>query len=210
MGLVANRKSAMTLHSGSLDPMSHRVRIVLAEKNISVNIVDVAPDENLSEDLLELNPYNSVPTLVDRDLALYTSQIIIEYLDERYPHPPLMPIDPVLRAQARTFLYRIERDWYGLLDNLQSKEAQVVENARKILRDSLTAVAPIFLQKPFFMSDEFSLIDCNAAPILWRLKSYDVDLPSQAQPLTDYANRLFAREGFQNSLTAAERDLGYL
>lgn len=208
MGLVANRKSAITLHSGPLDPMSHRVRIVLAEKNISVKIIDIAPDENLSEDLLVLNPYNSVPTLVDRDLALYTPHIIIEYLDERYPHPPLMPIDPVLRAQSRTFLYRIERDWYSLLDDLQSKETPVAENARKILSDSLTAVAPIFLQKPFFMSNEFSLIDCHVAPILWRLKSYGIDLPPQAKPLMDYADKLFVREGFQNSLTVAERDLG--
>ena len=209
MGLVANRKSAMTLHSGSSDPMSHRVRIVLTEKNISVKVIEVAADENLPEDLLELNPYNSVPTLVDRDLALYTSQIIIEYLDERYPHPPLMPIDPVLRAQSRIFLYRIERDWYSLLDDLASKNMQVAENARKILRDSLTAVAPIFQQKPFFMSDEFSLVDCSVAPILWRLKSFGVSLPAQAKPLTDYADRLFAREAFQNSLTVAERELGY-
>jgi RNA polymerase-associated protein len=197
----------MTLYSGVRDSASHRTRIVLAEKNITVDIVDVVDGEDLPEDLIELNPYNSVPTLVDRDLALYDSQVIMEYLDERYPHPPLMPVDPVARARSRIYLYRIERDWYSQLEPLESGNGARREEAKKTLRDSLTVIAPIFEQKPFFMSDEFSMVDCCVAPILWRLKHYDIDLPAQAKSIQKYAERLFTRDSFQASLTDAEREM---
>ncbi len=206
MALIANRRPVMTLYSGVSDPGSHRARIVLAEKNIAVDIVSVGNDEHLPEDLIELNPYNSVPTLVDRELALYNSQIIMEYLDERYPHPPLMPVDPVARARSRIFLYRIERDWYRLLNDLETGNTEAGVQSRKVLRDSLTSIAPVFDQKPFFMSDEFSLVDCSVAPILWRLRFYGLEVPSQAASLADYAGRLFERESFQASLTDAERE----
>jgi len=206
MGVVANRRSVMTLFSGDNDIYSHRVRIVLAEKGINVDIIDVDP-ENLPEDLIDLNPYNSVPTLVDRDLVLYNSQIIMEYLDERFPHPPLMPVDPVSRANNRMMLYRIEKDLYGYIDVLENGPEKSAAKARKEIKDSLVVVSPVFEQKPFFMADEFSLVDCSLAPLLWRLQAYNISLPKQAAPLVAYAERLFGRESFQASLSEAEREL---
>lgn len=206
MGVVANRRSVMTLFSGESDIFSHRVRIVLAEKGINFEVVDVDPD-NLPEDLVDLNPYNSVPTLVDRDLVLYNSQIIMEYLDERFPHPPLMPVDPVSRANNRLMLYRLEKDLYTQLELIQGGGEKAATKARKELRDSLVVISPIFEQKPFFMSDDFSLVDCSLAALLWRLPALNVSLPKQAAPLVAYAERLFARESFQASLSDAEREI---
>lgn len=206
MALIANRKSVMTLFSGHTDIYSHRVRIVLAEKGINVEFHYV-DSENKPEDLIDLNPYNSVPTLVDRELVLFDSQVIMEYLDERFPHPPLMPVDPVSRARSRQMLYRIQRDWYGLVDKQLSQDEAGKQQARAALRDALTTVAPIFEQKEFFMSDEFSVIDCAIAPILWRLQSFDIQLPAQAQAVYDYAERLFVRETFLSSLSDAEQEL---
>ena len=194
----------MIIYSDSNCPYSHRARMVLTEKNIVVEVI-ILNDEHLPEDLLELNPYNSLPTLVDRDLVLYHSRIIMEYLDERFPHPSLMPVDPVSRAQSRLFLYRIERDWFSLLDDLSGPDTSRADKARIILRDGLMAVAPIFEQKPFFMSDEFSLVDCSLATLLWRLPQYQIELPAQAKPLLQYAERLFQRDAFQASLTDEER-----
>ncbi len=201
---VSAKKAVMVMYSGVQCPHSHRARIVLAEKHVTPEIVSLE-DGALPEEVMELNPYNSVPTLIDRDLVLYNSRIIMEYLDERYPHPPLLPVDPVNRAQSRMFLYRIERDWYGLIDTITGGSKAAAEKARKELRDGLIAVSPIFEQKPFFMSDEFSLVDCSLAPLLWRLPLYGIELPAQAKPLLQYADRLFQREGFQQSLTDAER-----
>jgi RNA polymerase-associated protein len=206
MALVANRRSVMTLFSSTNDPESHRVRLVFAEKGITVEIVDVEGN-NKPEDLIDLNPYNSVPTLVDRELVLYDPRTIMEYLDERFPHPPLMPVDPVSRARARLALYRIEKDWYQQLPALESKSEKVATKARKILRDSLTASAEVFGAKPFFLSDEFSLVDATIIPVLWRLKHYHVELPRQAKSVLQYAARMFARESFRASLTDAEREL---
>ena len=178
----------MTLFSAPDDPWSHRTRIVLAEKGISIDIVSVEPGR-FPEDLLDLNPYHSVPTLVDRDLVLYDSRVIIEYLDERFPHPPLMPVDPVTRAQFRLALYRIERDWYGLAQQIDQEpdKKQTVKTASKILRDTILQSTDLFKVKPFFLSDEFSLVDATIAPILWRLPHYEIDLPPQAQPIEKYA-----------------------
>ncbi len=206
MALIANRKSVMTLFSGRTDIYSHRVRIVLAEKGINVEYHYIDND-NKPEDLIDLNPYNTVPTLVDRELVLFDSQIIMEYLDERFPHPPLMPVDPVSRARSRQMLYRIQRDWYGMVDTLSEDNDSGKKEARKALCDALTTVAPIFEQKLYFMSDEFSIIDCAIAPILWRLPSFDIELPEQAKAVTDYADRLFERETFQASLSDTEREL---
>ena len=206
MAVVANRRSVMTLFSDSTDIESHRVRIVLAEKGINVEIVDVKPDDR-PEDLIDLNPYNSVPTLVDRDLVLYAPQVIMEYLDERFPHPPLMPVDPVSRAQMRLMLYRIKKDWDSLLETILTGSGKEVEQARKSLRESLTTVAPVFDQKPFFLSDEFTLVDCTTAALLWRLPALGVELPSQAKALLEYGERMFARESFKQSLTESEREM---
>lgn len=207
MAVIANRRSVMTLFSNATCPHSHRVRMVLAEKGITVEIVNIDPD-NLPEDLIDLNPYQSVPTLVDRELVLYDPQVVTEYLDERFPHPPLMPVDPVSRARSRLALYRIEKDWYSLIGDLESKNEKVATKARKTLRDSLASSAEVFGAKPFFLSDEFSLVDASIAPVLWRLKHYKVELPSQAKAVNDYAERLFARESFQASLTEAEKEMG--
>ena len=205
MAVIANRRSVMTLFSDATCPQSHRVRMVLAEKGITVEIVNIDPD-NLPEDLIDLNPYQSVPTLVDRELVLYDPQVIMEYLDERFPHPPLMPVDPVSRARSRLALYRIEKDWYSLVNELDKGE-KTAAKARKALRDSLASSAEVFSAKPYFLSDEFTLVDATLAPIMWRLKSYRIELPSQAKPVMDYAERLFERESFQASLTEAEREM---
>ena len=196
----------MTLYSGPTDPFSHRVRIVLAEKGVSFDIMDVDPDDK-PEDLLDLNPYNTVPTLVDRELVLYESKIIMEYLDERFPHPPLMPVDPVTRARTRLMMYRIDRDWYSLCDDLEGEEAEAAARARKELTSSLLSIAQVFAHKPFFFSEEFTLVDCCIAPLLWRLSHYGIDLPAQGRPILEYARRIFSREAFQLSLTELEREM---
>ena len=180
--------------------------MVLAEKGITVEIIDV-DNSTKPEDLIDLNPYNTVPTLVDRELVLYDPRAIMEYLDERFPHPPLMPVDPVSRARTRLALYRIEQDWYGLVPALESKGEKTVAKARKQLRDSLTSSAEVFAAKPYFLSDEFSLVDASVLPILWRTKYYGVELPRQARPVLDYAERMFARESFQDSLSEVEREM---
>ena len=197
----------MTLFSNPTDPHSHRTRLVLAEKGINVDVIDVQGAE-LPEDLMDLNPYNSVPTLVDRDLVLYDSRVIMEYLDERFPHPPLMPVDPVTRAQFRLALYRIEKDWYGTAEEIVSGEKRAANKARKILRESILSSADLFAAKPFFLSEEFSLVDCSIAPILWRLPHLDVDLPAvQGKPVIQYAHRVFSRPSFQASLTELEQEM---
>ena len=206
MAVIANRRSVMTLFSNASCPHSHRVRMVLAEKGMNVEVVNVDPD-NLPEDLIDLNPYQSVPTLIDRELVLYDPQVITEYLDERFPHPPLMPVDPVSRARSRLALYRIQKDWYSLLADLDSGTEKTASKARKTLRDSLASSAEVFAAKPFFLSDDFSLVDATIAPVLWRLKHYRIELPAQARPVLEYAERLFERESFQTSMTETEREM---
>ena len=206
MALIANRKSVMTLFSDASDIHSHRVRIVLAEKGINYDIVYVDPT-NPPEDLLELNPYGTVPTLVDRDLVLYDAHVIMEYLDERFPHPPLMPVDPVSRGRTRMTLSRVERDWDSLVEAIQKGGVDGASKAVKELQESLTLVSPIFEQKPFFMSDEFSLMDCAVAPILWRLPKFGLDLNAQHKAIRDYAKRLFTLKSFKTSLSDVERDM---
>jgi len=206
MVALANRRSVMTLFSGPIDLYSHQVRMVLAEKSITADIIDVDPNHK-PEDLVDLNPYNSLPTLVDRDLVLYKSDIVMEYVDERFPHPPLLPVYPVARAKSRLLIRRIKHDWLNLYDQSLASDESVAEKARQELSESLTAVASLFSDKPFFMHDEISLVDCYIAPLLWRLPSIDISLPASADAVMDYAERIFQREGFQKSLTDAELEL---
>lgn len=206
----AAKRSAMALFSDSRDHYSHRVRIVLAEKGVGVDVIAVDP-RNKPDELVELNPYNTLPTLVDRDeLALYEARVIMEYLDERFPHPPLLPVYPVARAKSRLWMYRLERDWSPLVDLIvQGKNKEQMARARQDLRESFLATAPIFAEKPFFMSDEFTMMDCCLGAILWRLPMLEISLPDnrQTKPLLEYMERLFAREAFQASLTEQEREM---
>lgn len=205
MAQVTNRRLAMTLFSSDACPRCHMVRIVLAEKGINYDVQPVDLNDT-PEDLKDLNPYNEVPTLVDRDLVLYHHQVIMEYLDERFPHPPLMPVDPVSRGRNRLMLYRIERDWYALADRILAGGSDA-ETARKELRDSLLGAMPIFDSKPFFMSDELSLIDCAIMPLLWRLEHLGIQIPSNAKPLQKYMDEMFARNAFKASLSEIEKDM---
>lgn len=202
------RRSIMTLYSGALDAYSHQVRIVLAEKGVTVDVVNVDA-HHAQEDLAELNPYNSLPTLVDRELVLYQSDVIMEYLDERFPHPPLLPVYPVARAKSRLMMHRIDKDWYSLMSVIEtSEDADAVEKARKELQEALVVLAPVFNEMPYFLSEEFSLVDCTVAPLLWRLPKLDIELPAKvAKPILSYAERVFDREAFQASLTESEREI---
>lgn len=207
MALIANRRSVMTLFSRPTCPHSHRVRIVLAEKGINVEINDVT-GPRLPEDLLDLNPYHSVPTLVDRELVLYDSRVIVEYLDERFPHPPLMPVDPVTRAQFRLALFRIEKDWYSLVEEIEAAaDRKKSARARKILKESILASSNVFAAGPYFLSDEFSLVDTSIAPVLWRLPSYGIDLGPEAEAIEKYMERIFKRPSFRSSLTELEQEM---
>lgn len=201
------KRSTMVLYSGAQDIASHRVRIVLAEKGVAVEVIYVDPN-NLPEDLLTLNPYNSAPTLIDRDLVLYEPNIINEYLDERFPHPPLLPVYPVARAKSRLMIYRIERDWLILISTILKGKKAEADEARKALRAQLITAAPLFNDMPFFGNEEFSLVDCYLAAILWRMPSYGIELPTAStKPIIEYAKRVFARDSFQISLSDAEREL---
>lgn len=205
MANAASRKSVMTLFCSPTCAYSHRARFVLFEKGVGCDIefIDVnAP----SEDLLDLNPLGTTPTLVDRDLVLYDSRIIMEYIDERFPHPPLHPMDPVSRARARMMMHRIDQDWYSLVDEIERTPDKKAAKPRKMLRESLIAAIPVFAAKEYFLSDEFSLVDCTVAPFLWRLSALGVELPKIAEPIKAYAERLFGREGFQLSLSDQERE----
>lgn len=206
MAVAASKRAVMTLFSDPLCPYCHRVRMVLAEKGIAVEVVEVDA-QALPDEVMDFNPYGTVPTLVDRDLRLYESRIIMEYLDERFPHPPLLPVDPVSRANARLFIYRVERDWYRAMDRIFTGSAAQVTQARKELTESLVATAPVFGAHQFFMSEEFSLVDCCVAPLLWRLPALGVKIPEQAKGLKAYMSRAFAWDAFRRSLTEAEREL---
>ncbi|QFU74968.1 stringent starvation protein A [Halioglobus maricola] len=208
MGVVAKR-SSMTFFSDPTSHYSHRVRIVLAEKGVTVDLIE-SDSAHPPAELSELNPYNSLPTLLDRDLVLYESKVMMEYLDERFPHPPLLPVYPVARAESRLLIHRIEKDWCALVDAiLHTRSDNVIKKSTKELKESITAIAPIFAEKPFFMSEEFTLVDCCIAPILWRLPALGVDIRNtkQTKPLFTYMDALFARESFQESLSEQEREM---
>jgi RNA polymerase-associated protein len=197
----------MTLFSSARDPLSHRVRIVLGEKGLDIEVVDVSSG-NLPEDLLDLNPYHSLPTLVDRDLVLYDSRVIMEYIDERFPHPPLMPVDPLARAKTRLALYRIERDWYPAAQAIDDEpDKKLKPKLRQELRDTIVQSTELFKVRPFFLSSEYSMVDATIAPILWRLPHYEIELPPQAAPILKYAELVFSRPGFRRTLSGAEQEM---
>lgn len=210
---LLTRRSSMALLSDGKSHYSHRVRIVLAEKGVVSEIISIDANNKPSE-LADLNPYNTLPVLVDRDLSLYDSWVMMEYLDERFPHPPLMPVQPVARAYTRLWRHRIQNDWSGLIDVIldDKTDKKTLQNAQKELRESLITVAPVFAEKPFFMNDELTLVDCCIVPILWRLKAMGVDLPKtkQVKPLQEYMVRMFSRQAFRISLSPDEREMAQL
>ncbi|RMD71364.1 MAG: stringent starvation protein A [Gammaproteobacteria bacterium] len=198
MTFVTGKRCATILYSDPLCPASHCARIVLAEKGIPFDVVDADT---------EAHPYQHIPTLVDRDLVLYDLRVIMEYLDERYPHPPLMPVDPVSRAMTRLVVHRMEREWYSLVKDMLDGEGDRAEQARQRFAQGLHDIAPLFHKKAFFVNDGFSLADCCMAPLLWRLDHYGIELSPQAAPLLNYAQRLFDRDAFKSSLSLPEREM---
>ncbi len=206
MAVVANKRSVMTLYSDPTSIHCHRVRFVLAEKSVTVDIIDSDP-LNPPEDVVDLNPYGTLPTILDRDLTLYDSRIIMEYLDERFPHPPLLPVDPVNRAASRLYLYRVDHDWYSKVDVIL-KGGKAATTAKKQLRESLITTVPVFNAMEYFMSENFSIVDASIAPLLWRLPMLGIELPAAAAKEVDkYANRLFERVAFQDSLSEEEKEM---
>ena len=197
----------MALYSSESCIECHRVRFVLAEKGINVDIVNVSQDQSAAEDLAELNPYNTAPTLVDRDLVLYDAGVINDYLDERYPHPPLMPVDPVSRAQLRLVHYRVLRDWYSLAHEIEATSGKRGEKPRKQLKESLIATNDLFKMSDFVLSSELTLVDCTLGPLIWRLPYYGIKLGRPGASVEAYAQRIFSRNSFKASLTQAERDM---
>tara|TARA_A200000113_G_scaffold204932_1_gene200903 strand:+ start:16 stop:627 length:612 start_codon:yes stop_codon:yes gene_type:complete len=196
----------MTLYSDPNCAQSHRVRIVLGEKDLVFNVVNVNQSDN-NEDLIALNPNNSTPTFVDRNLVLYESRVIMEYLDERFPHPPLMPVDPVIRAKTRMVLHYIEKDLYGLLDDLKSSGEKKSSAAKLKLEENLMLSLNFLQGSKFFLSDDFSIIDCSIAPILWRLPEYGIELPKSGKPILKYADRIFKRQSFFENLSEQEEEI---
>jgi len=194
----------MTLYSGTTCPFSQRCRIVLYEKGMDFQIVDVDL-YNKPEDLAVMNPYNRVPVLVERDLILYESNIINEYIDDRFPHPQLMPADPVMRARARLFLFRFEQELFCHIDTIEKGQQKAAEKARGLIRDSLTQIAPVFVKQKYMLGDEFSMLDVAIAPLLWRLDYYGIQLPKQAASLLKYAERIFSRPAYIEALTPSEK-----
>lgn len=194
----------MTLYSGTTDPYSHRCRIVLFEKGMDFQVIDVDL-ANKPEDLAVINPHNTVPVLVERDLVLEQANIINEYIDERFPHPQLMPADPVTRSKARLGLFEFERDLFSHIADIESGDEQKADKARAIIRDNLTRIVPLFSRQEFLMGNEFSMLDVALAPLLWRLGHYGIDLPKQAAPLLKYAERIFSRPAYIEAMTPSEK-----
>ncbi len=196
----------MTLYSDPNNAQSHRVRIVLGEKDLVFKIEEVLSGQN-NEDLIALNPNNTTPTFVDRNLVLYESRVIMEYLDERFPHPPLMPVDPVIRAKTRMVLHYIEKDLYGLLDDVKSSGEKKSSAAKQKLKENLLLSLDFIQGKKYFLSDDFSIIDCSMAPILWRLPEFGIELPKSAKPIIKYSERLFQRNSFLENLSEQEEEI---
>jgi len=194
----------MNLYSGTTDPFSHRCRIVLYEKGMDFQVVDVDLF-NKPEDIAVINPYNRVPVLVDRDLVLYESNIINEYIDERFPHPQLMPPDPIMRAKARQLLHTLEHELFSHIEALEKNQKAAADKARSQVRDQLMQLVPLFAKQKYMLGDEFSMLDVAIAPLLWRLEHYAIELPKTAAPLMKYAERIFTRQGFIDALTPSER-----
>jgi len=196
----------MTLYSGSTDPYSHRCRIVLFEKDMDFEIIDVDM-HNKPEEIASISPSGKMPVLVERDLVLTESNIINEYIDERFPHPQLMPPDPVMRARARLVLFNFEHDLFTHVNSLEHSLGKASDKARQEIRDSLSQLTPILTKQKYLMNDEFSMLDVAIAPLLWRLEHYGIELPKMAAPVLKYRERLFSRPAFINALTPTEKAL---
>ena len=194
----------MTLYSGTTDPYSHRCRIVLFEKGMDFQVIDVDL-ANKPEDLAVINPHNTVPVLVERDLVLEQANIINEYIDERFPHPQLMPADPVMRARARLFLHNFEEQLFDHIKDLESENQKLADKARATIRDNLTQIVPWFSKQEYILGDDFSMLDVAIAPLLWRLGHYGIELPKQAAPLLKYAERIFSRPAYIEAMTPSEK-----
>ncbi len=194
----------MTLYSGTTDPYSHRCRIVLFEKGMDFQVIDVDL-ANKPEDLAVINPHNQVPVLVERDLVLEQANIINEYIDERFPHPQLMPADPVMRARARLFLHNFEEQLFSHIGDIESGNTKTADKARTIVRDNLAQIVPLFSKQQYILGDEFSMLDVAIAPMLWRLGHYGIELPKQAAPLLKYAERIFSRPAYIEAMTPSEK-----
>lgn len=203
MALSTRSRTILTLYSARDCAQCHRIRLILAAKGVSYELVLVDPAKP-SEDLIDLNPTLSLPTLVDRDLVLFETAVVAEYLDERYPHPPLMPIDPLSRARLRLAIVRMERDWLPLVEQCAGS-GKNSEAARKKLREALIGALPLFKAAKFFLNPEMSLADCALAPLIWRLPSLGVSLPREAAAIADYGERIFRNPGFTRSLTPDEK-----
>lgn len=201
------KRSVMVLFTDQTNPLGHRIRLVAKEKDIPMDVIFTNPNK-LPEDLLELNPYGTLPTLVDRDLTLYDPQVILEYLDERFPHPPLMSVDPISKARSRQMLRQIETEWYPLVDTIMGNvDADEVKKARRDLQERLIQLIPVFDHKDYFMSDDYSLVDVSMAVLLWRLPAMGIELPKSAKPIFDYCEKVLEREMFTESLTDEELDM---
>lgn len=207
MTVAVRGRSTVALYSSETGLDSHRVRFVIAEKGINVDIINISQDDSAAADLAELNPYNRAPTLVDRDLVLYNASVINDYLDERYPHPPLMPVDPVSRAQLRLVHHRILQDWYSLAYEIEASTGKIAEQAARQLKESLIATNELFKVQDYLLSDELTLVDCMLGPLMWRLSHYGVKLGKPGASVEIYAQRVFSRASFKTSLTMAEREL---
>ncbi|MBN9426145.1 MAG: glutathione S-transferase N-terminal domain-containing protein [Burkholderiales bacterium] len=199
----------MVLYSGTTCPFSQRSRFVLFEKGMDFEIRDVDL-YNKPEDISIMNPYGQVPILVERDLILYESNIINEYIDERFPHPQLMPADPVMRARARLFLFNFERELFVHVQQLERRDqpkdaARTMDKARQQIRDRLTQLTPIFMKNKYMLGEDFSMLDVAIAPLLWRLDHYGIEMPKTAAPLLRYAERIFSRPAYIEALTPSEK-----
>lgn len=199
------KRAVITIYSGPLDIFSHQVRIVLAEKGVTVDIVN-HDTNHPSQELLELNPYGTTPTLVDRDLVLFDARVIMEYLEERFPHPPLLPVYPIARAKCRLLMHRMEKEWYPLISTIESGSEKAQE-ARQQLKSDLLSLNAALTDSPYLLSDDYTLVDCCMAPLLWRLPHLQVEIPKQAKNILQYRTRVFKRDAFQVSLSEAEREI---
>ena len=204
------QRTSMALYSDPNSHYSHRVRIVLQEKGLSTEIIDMT-QENMHSDLLEINPNAEIPVLIDRDICLYDSLVLMEYLEERFPHPPLMPVYPVIKARSRLFILRIEQEWSKNLDYLalNPKPGSKTQKSKKDLKSNILSASSIFNEHPYFMSEDFSLIDCCVAPILWRLPALGIDISKdkKAKPIYQYMERVFSRDSFKASISEVEQEM---